>query len=69
MSVQAGASRQALNYQQIKMLKIPLPDLRTQTSIVNQIEQERALIQSNRTLITRFEQKIRDRIARVWGEG
>jgi len=68
MAVQSGASRQALNYTQIRRLKIPLPDLAVQKQIVAEIEEEQALVQANRQLITCFEQKIKDRIARVWGE-
>ena len=67
-AVQSGASRQALNYQQIKQLKIPLPNLTTQECIVAQIERERALVKANQELIEIFEQKIKERIAKVWGE-
>ncbi|EEQ92887.1 N-6 DNA methylase [Brucella intermedia] len=47
---------------------IPLPELVVQKSIVAEIEAERALIEGNRDLITRFEKKIEAAIARVWGE-
>ena len=69
MAVQAGASRQALNYQQIRSLPIPLPDVGTQEQLISDIEEERAIVQANRDLITRYERKIRERIGRVWGEG
>ena len=59
----------SINQKDVSEIVIPLPPIIVQDSLVAQIEQERALIQSNRDLITRFEQKIRDRIARVWGEG
>ena len=65
---QAGASREALNYSQIKQLKIPLPPFATQQAIVAEIEAEQALVAANRELITRFEQKIQVTLARVWGE-
>ncbi|GBD95148.1 type I restriction modification DNA specificity domain protein [bacterium BMS3Bbin05] len=48
--------------------EIPLPDLETQTQIVAQIEKEQALVNANKELITLFEQKIKDKIASVWGE-
>jgi type I restriction enzyme M protein len=67
-SFQAGASREALNYTQIRQLKIPLPPLATQQSIVAEIEAEQALVVANRELITRFEAKIQATLARVWGE-
>ena len=57
-----------LHLVEIKEFKIPLPDHATQKQIVAEIEEEQALVQANRQLITRFEQKIKNRIARVWGE-
>jgi len=47
---------------------IPLPRLVTQQAIVAEIEAEQALVNGNRELITRFEQKIQTTLARVWGE-
>ena len=67
-AMQAGASREALNYSQIKSLKIPIPPLEIQNHIVAHIEKEQALVNANKELITIFEQKIKDKIASVWGE-
>ncbi len=64
---QAGASREALNYSQIRQMKIPLPPLATQQDIVAEIEAEQALVAANRELIIRFEQKIQGILARIWG--
>ncbi|NOD97169.1 N-6 DNA methylase [Ruegeria sp. HKCCD6228] len=47
---------------------IPMPDLNIQKAVVSQIEAEQSLVNGNRDLITRFEKKIDDAIARVWGE-
>ncbi|WP_292894499.1 N-6 DNA methylase [Nitratireductor sp.] len=47
---------------------IPQPDLSVQQAIVAEIEAEQALVNGNRDLIVRFEKKIEDTIARVWGE-
>jgi type I restriction enzyme M protein len=52
----------------IKTIKVPLPDIKTQRQIVAQIEKEQALVNANKQLIEIFEQKIKDRIAKVWGE-
>jgi len=52
----------------IKTIKIPLPSLATQQAIVAEIEAEQALVNANRELIARFEQKIQATLARVWGE-
>ena len=47
--------------------RIPLPPLETQQTIVAEIEAEQTLVNANRELIGRFEKKIDDAIARVWG--
>jgi len=46
---------------------IPVPSIAVQQQIVRQIEQEQAIINSNRDLIARYERKIRERVGRVWG--
>ncbi len=66
-SFQAGASREALNYSQIKQLKISLPPLETQRAIVAEIKAEQVLVNANKQLIARFEAKIKATINRVWG--
>ncbi|NIA10928.1 MAG: restriction endonuclease subunit M/S, partial [Nitrospiraceae bacterium] len=48
--------------------KIPLPPLEIQKQIVTQIEKEQKIINANKKLITIFENKIKDKIADVWGE-
>ncbi|MBS1758634.1 MAG: N-6 DNA methylase [Bacteroidetes bacterium] len=65
-SIQSGGTRQALNYQQIKELQIPLPSLSEQQEIVKQIEKEQAIINSNKQLIEIFEQKIKEEINKLW---
>lgn len=52
----------------LKSLKIPLPSPETQNRIVTQIEKEQQLVNANKELILIFEQKIKDKIASVWGE-
>lgn len=47
---------------------IPLPSIEIQRQIVSQIEKEQELVNANKQLIEIFEQKIKDRIAKVWGE-
>lgn len=66
MAVQSGASRQALNYEQIKQLSIQLPPKEIQQKIIEKIESERTVIQSNHKLIEIYEEKIRQIIAQVW---
>lgn len=52
----------------IEETKVPVPSIETQRQIVAQIEKEQALVNANKQLIEIFEQKIKDRIAKVWGE-
>lgn len=52
----------------LKTIKIPLPDFNTQNIIVIRLEEEQQLVAANKRLIELYEQKIKDRIARVWGE-
>ena len=66
----SGGVRQAnISNKGIEEVKIPLPPLATQQSIVAEIEAEQSLVNANRELISRFEKKIKATLARVWGEG
>ncbi|MBI5652392.1 MAG: restriction endonuclease subunit S [Chloroflexi bacterium] len=56
------------NREELNILPVPLPDLAMQSRIVAQIEREQALVKSTRELIALFEEKIKTRIAKVWGE-
>jgi type I restriction enzyme M protein len=47
--------------------KIPLPPLEIQEQIVKEIEGYQKIIDSNKQLITLFEQKIKEKINEVWG--
>lgn len=58
----------SINQNDVNNLNIPLPPLETQKQIVEQIEREQELVNANKELITIFEQKIKNRIAKVWGE-
>ena len=68
-SLMTGGGQPQFNGNAIKQVKIPLPSLETQQAIVDEIKAERALVDANRELITRFEKKMQDAIGRVWGEG
>ena len=62
------AAQKNINIQILKGLTVPLPPLETQQAIAAEIEAERALVDANHELITRFEKKIQDTINRVWAE-
>jgi len=49
-------------------IKIPVPEIEAQNAIVTQIKKEQELVNANKQLIEIFEQKIKDRISKVWGE-
>jgi type I restriction enzyme M protein len=50
----------------IRDLKIPLPPLDIQQSIVTRIQNEQSLVDSARELVKIYEEKIKDRIEKVW---
>ena len=52
----------------LEEIKIPLPSLSEQQTIVQAIEEELHLVNSNKRLIEIFEQKIKTKIGKVWGE-
>ena len=58
----------SINQNDVNALKIPLPPLEVQRKIVEQINEEQAIVSQNKRLIEIFEQKIKDKIAEVWGE-
>lgn len=47
---------------------VSLPPLDEQRKIVNQTEEEIAIVEQNKRLIETFEKKINDKISEVWGE-
>jgi type I restriction enzyme M protein len=57
-----------LSVTDLKKLPVPNPPIDIQNEIVHQIQVEQELVNSNKQLIEIFEQKIKDRIAKVWGE-
>lgn len=57
-----------INNPDIKGVKIPLPPIEIQRQIVAELEAEQKLVDANKKLIETFQQKIKDKIAEVWGE-
>jgi type I restriction enzyme M protein len=58
----------SISQKTVTELSISIPPIETQRQIVEKIEKEQELVNANKELITIFEQKIKDRIAKVWGE-
>jgi len=63
-----AAIRNVASVEVLKELRIPLPDLDTQRSIIIKIDEEQRLVSANKDLIRIFEGKIKATINRVWGE-
>lgn len=63
-----GGNQSNLSAQVLKDYTISLPPLVEQKKIVAEIEAEQQLVQGNRQLIERIEQKIAATLARVWSE-
>lgn len=52
----------------LKRLPVPIPPNNIQAQIISQVKEVRSLIDANWKLISIYEEKIKDRIAKVWGE-
>jgi restriction endonuclease S subunit len=63
-----GINQSNINAKILATFQIPLPPIDVQQDIVSQIQTEQRLVNANKELIEIFEQKIKDRIAKVWGE-
>lgn len=61
------AAQKNINVEILKEVVIPIPSIEIQNQIVARTKKEQALVDANKQLITLFEQKIKDRIGRVWG--
>ena len=67
-SQSVGAVFKNLKTEQIRNFLIPIPDLKTQKKVVNDITEEMTIVRQNKRLIEMFKQKIKDKISEVWGE-
>ena len=66
-AIASGAAQPQLPIRSLSQAKLPLPPLEQQRKIVAEIEAEQTLVNANRELMARFERKIQEAIARVWG--
>lgn len=65
---QRAVNQASIKASDIRRMTIALPLLATQKAIVAEIEAEQALVNANRELIARFEKKIQNTLARIWGK-
>ena len=56
------------NREELKILKMPLVPLADQDAIIEELDMQMELVNSNKQLIEIFEKKIRTVIAKAWGE-
>ena len=66
--IKPGVTVQSFHSGFFRSLKLPVPDINTQRTIIAQIEAEQRLVNANKELIRLFEDKIKAVINRVWGE-
>jgi type I restriction enzyme M protein len=66
MTGTAGQQRVPTSF--VESFEIPVPPLAEQRTLVAELEAERALVEANRELAVRFEKKLQDALARIWGE-
>ena len=66
--LKVGVAQSNLSLAQVSNFKIPLPQIEIQREIVAELEAERKLIDANKKLIEIYQQKIKSKIAEVWGE-
>ena len=66
-SLVQGGGQPQFNGNAIVRIKIPVPPLDVQKEIVARIEEEQKLVDANKKLIELFEEKIKEKIAEVWG--
>ena len=66
--IKVGVAQSNLSLKQVSEIKVPKVTIDKQRQIVAQIEKEQELVNANKQLIELFEKKIKDRIAKVWGE-
>ena len=63
-----GMAQPKLNQKHLNSILIPFPSVETQKQIVTEIEAEQKMVKECKKLIIIHEQKIKDKIAEVWGE-
>jgi len=63
------SAQKNLSVAKLSPILIPVPSIKEQETIVKLIEIEQKIVDANKQLIEIYEQKIKARIAQVWGEG
>lgn len=66
--IKVGVAQFNLSLKQVGEFRIPIPPKDKCADIVSAINEELQIIEQNKRLIEIFQQKIKDKIAEVWGE-
>jgi restriction endonuclease S subunit len=66
ISLAGGGAQPNISQGIIRDLELPLPSLEVQRQIVNRLEAERVSIETVAKIIPIFEQKIKNRLAKLW---
>ena len=61
-----GATYESINRDEILKIKIPNPDKKNKDKIINQILEERKIIEGNKKIIVKFLEKISNTINKIW---
>ena len=62
-----GANISNLSQDILREIVVPFPPLAEQRALVAELETERALVEANRELAVRFEQKLQTKLSEIWG--
>jgi len=66
--LKVGVAQSNLSLAQVSNFKIPIPPLAIQKQIVEKIEAERSIVESNKKLIEIYNQKTKEVIAKLWAQ-
>jgi len=61
-----GTTYESINRDEILKIKIPNPDKKNKDKIINQILEERKIIEGNKKIIVKFSKKISNTINKIW---
>ena len=67
-SLASGGTFSEISKTSFETLEIPLPPIEIQREIVAELEAEQRLVDANKKLIEIYQQKIKSKIAEIWGE-
>jgi hypothetical protein len=65
--IKRGGTVHSLQNGFLRELQIPVPPLAVQRALVAELESERLLVEANRELAARFEQKLQSKLSEIWG--